>query len=83
MELKKYKPVKSTRKNKKYMILTDKGIVHFGDKNYQDFRQHGDKKRQEAYCSRAKAIKNNKGKLTYKDKNTANYWSYHYSWKCK
>ena len=55
--MEKYKPIKSTRKNKKYMILTDKGLIHFGDTRFQNFRQHGDKKRQEAYCKRAKAIR--------------------------
>ena len=30
--MEKYKPIKSTRKNKKYMVLTDSGIVHFGQK---------------------------------------------------
>ena len=30
------------------------------------------------------SITNKKGELTYKDKdNSANYWSYHYLWKCK
>ena len=83
MKLKKNKPVKSSRKDKKYMELTDNGIIHFGAKNMEDFRQHGDKKRQKSYCARAKGIRNGKGELTYKDKNTANYWSYHWSWKCE
>ncbi len=80
MEL--YKPEKSTRKNKKFMVKTKKGIIFFGDSRYEDFTQHKDKKRREAYCKRAKAIKNKKGELTYKDKDTANYWSYNYLWKC-
>ena len=41
---------------------------------------HGDKKRQASYLARAKGIKNKKGELTYKDKNTANYWSINYLW---
>lgn len=82
MEL--YKPVKSERKNKKFKVLTKTGIIHFGDSRYKDFTQHKDKKRQESYCKRAKGITNKKGELTYKDKdNSANYWSYHYLWKCK
>ena len=82
MEL--YKPVKSDRKNKKFKVLTKSGIIHFGDTRYEDFTQHKDKKRQENYCKRAKGIKNKKGELTYKDKdNSANYWSYHFLWKCK
>mgnify|MGYP003661673101 FL=1 len=81
MEL--YKPIKSNRKNKKFKVLTKKGVIHFGSSKYEDFRQHKDKKRQKNYCNRAKGIKNKKGKLTYKDKNTANYWSINYLWKCK
>ena len=48
--MEKFKPIKSTKKNKKYMVLTDKGIIHFGDTRFQDFRQHKDKVKQEAYC---------------------------------
>ena len=81
MEL--YKPIKSTRKNKKYMVLTKKGIIHFGSSKYEDFRQHKDKKRQESYCKRARGITNKKGEKTYKDKDTPNYWSFHFLWKCK
>ena len=40
------------------------------------------KKRQESYCKRAKGITNKKGEKTYKNKDTANYWSYHFLWKC-
>ena len=81
MEL--YKPIKSERKNKKFKVLTKSGVIHFGDSRYEDFTQHKDKKRQKNYCKRAKGIKNKKGELTYKDKdNSANYWSYHFLWKC-
>ena len=80
MEL--YKPIKSERKNKKFKVLTKSGIIHFGDKRYEDFRQHKDNKRRENYCKRAKGIKNKKGELTYKKKDSANYWSYNHLWKC-
>ena len=54
MEL--YKPVKSNRKNKKYMVLTKSGVIHFGDKRYEQFKDkigvykhldHNDPKRRE------------------------------------
>lgn len=70
-----HKPIKSTRKNKKYMVLTDKGIIHFGDSRYEQYRDklgvyshlnHLDKKRKENYYSRHGRSK---------DKNTAKYWS--------
>ncbi len=41
----------------------------------QDFSQHKDQKRRASYLARAKGIKNKKGELTYKDKNSKNYWA--------
>lgn len=78
---------KSTRKGKKYMVKTPSGrTIHFGADGMEQFKDttgvglyskydHGDKERQRRYLARAKGIKNKKGELTYKDKNTANYWS--------
>ena len=79
-----YKPFPSTRKNKKFSVYVmkdgKKRLIHFGDDRYQDFTQHKDEKRRKSYLNRAKGIKNKKGELTWKDKNTANYWSVHYRW---
>tara|TARA_R110000744_G_scaffold21242_1_gene55163 strand:+ start:9375 stop:9647 length:273 start_codon:yes stop_codon:yes gene_type:complete len=64
-------------------VKNDKGnpkLIHFGHSDYQDFTQHKDEKRRKNYLSRAKAIKNKEGKLTWKDKNSKNYWSVHYLW---
>ena len=55
-------------------------LIHFGDSRYQDFRQHKDEKRRTSYLKRAKGIKNKQGNLTWKDKNTKNYWSIRYLW---
>ena len=83
MEL--YKPFKSTAKDKKFSVYVmkegKKRLIHFGNSNYEDFRQHKDEKRRKSYLARAKGIKNKKGELTWKDKNTPNYWSVHYLWK--
>ena len=38
------------------------------------------KEQRKSYLARSKGIKNKKGELTWKDKNTANYWSIHYLW---
>ena len=56
-------------------------LIHFGHKDYKDFTQHKDETRRKSYLARAKGIKNKEGKLTWKDKNTKNYWSVHYLWK--
>jgi hypothetical protein len=83
---------KSTRKGKKYMVLTPKGKwIHFGASNMEQFKDstglglyshldHGDKERRKRYLSRAKGIKNKKGELTKNDKESANYYSIKYLW---
>lgn len=84
----------STSKYKKYMVKTPKGkIIHFGDKRYEHFKDttglgkysnlnHNDKKRRENYCKRAKGIKDGKGKSTYNNKESPNYYSMKYLWSC-
>ena len=83
MEL--YKPFKSNAKNKKFSVYVmkdgKKRLINFGDSRYQDFTQHKDEKRRASYLARAKGIKNKKGELTYKDKNTPNYWAVKFLWK--
>jgi len=75
-----YKPFVSKAKNKKYSVYV-KGangnpkLIHFGDSRYKVYYQHRDKARQKSYLARAKGIKDKEGELTWKDKNTANYWS--------
>ena len=79
-----YKPFKSKAKNKKFSVYVmkngKKALINFGDSRYEDFTQHKDKKRRESYLKRAKGIKDKAGNLTWKDKNTSNYWSVHYLW---
>jgi len=74
-----YKPFVSKAKNKKYSVYvkSDTGLklIHFGLKGSQVFYQHKDKQRQKSYLARAKGIKNKKGELTWKLKDTPNYWS--------
>jgi len=91
-----YKPWKNDTKSKnKYWVYVKadnkrgykkigfgfKGMGQFKDKggNYSSL-DHGDAERRKRYLARAKGIKNKKGELTWKDKNTANYWSIKYLW---
>jgi len=92
-----YKIEKSTSKNKKYSVYVKgkngkPKKIHFGQKGYQHFEDttplklykslnHYDVKRRESYLKRAKGIKNKEGKLTWKDKNSANYYAIKYLWK--
>jgi hypothetical protein len=83
---------KSTRKNKKYMVLSPKKKwIHFGDTRYQHFKDstglglysnldHGDRERQKNYLTRAKGIRDGDGKLTWKNPETANYYAVKYLW---
>tara|TARA_Y100001938_G_C7881815_1_gene325386 strand:- start:339 stop:581 length:243 start_codon:yes stop_codon:yes gene_type:complete len=80
MALQKYKPVKSTRKDKKYMILTDSGIVHFGQKGYSQFKDkiglysdldNNDPNRKRLYYARH-------GRKAKKD--SAKFFSHKYLW---
>jgi hypothetical protein len=69
---------KSTRKNKKFMILKPDGTnVHFGDTRYKDFTQHKDKERQENYLARTSEIKGD----WRKDKYSANNLSRSILWR--
>ena len=80
-----YKPFKSSKKGKKmsvYVLNKDgkKRLIHFGDSNMEDFRQHKDEKRRKSYLARSGGIRNKEGKLTKDDKNSANYWSRKILW---
>ena len=71
----------SNRRNKKYVVTLKNGKdIHFGDSRHEDFLQHQDWNRRLRYRKRASMIKNKDGKLTYKDPEYANYWSYHLLW---
>ena len=84
---------KSTRKGKKYMVRSPKGkLIHFGSSSMGQFRDstglglyshldHNDKERRKRYLARAKGIKDKNGNLTWKDKESANYYSIRYLWK--
>ena len=84
---------KSTRPGKKYMVFTERGArpIHFGDSSSQQYKDttglglythlnHNDEKRRASYLARAKGIKNKKGEPTWKDKNSANYFSVRWLW---
>jgi hypothetical protein len=87
---------KSTRKNKKYSVITPKGkTIHFGAivagkpmEQYKDSTglglyskyDHGNNQRRKSYILRAKGIKNKDDKLTWKNKESANYYSVKFLW---
>ena len=78
-----YKPFKYKGKGKFKMsvyVKNDKGgkkIIHFG---HSDYKHNYSVKARQAYLARAKGIRNKKNELTWKLKDTRNYWSTHYLW---
>jgi len=79
------KPVKSTAKGKKMMVLATKKIdneirvklIHFGSLGYgHNYSQ----KAKRSYLKRSAGIRNKKGKLTKDDPFSANYWARKILW---
>ena len=62
---------KSTRKNKKYMIVYKGKPIHFGQFGASDYTIHKDPKRKEAYINRHQKREN----WTKSGANTAGFWS--------
>lgn len=90
-----YKIFKSKSKNKKYSVYVmkdgKKTLINFGQLGFDQYRDttplklysdldHNDKERRKRYLQRAKGIKNKQGELTWKDRNSANYYAIKYLW---
>jgi len=88
----KYNYEKSTRKDKKLMVVVNNKLIHFGGdsrKGIEHFKDktgiwkeldHNDKKRRENYLKRSKGIKNKKGELTYLNPLSPNYHAVKILW---
>ena len=78
------KPYKSSKQGKKGMVYVKDGnnkkLIHFGDSNMKDFRQHKDPARRKNYLERSGGIRNKQGQLTKGLKTSANYWSRRVLW---
>jgi hypothetical protein len=50
----------SSRKDKRYVVITNKGNMshHFGSKAYDNYTDHGDDKRKKSYLARHKTREN-------------------------
>ncbi len=85
-----YKIEKSTRDNKKLMVVTPKGkLIHFGARSMQHYKDrtgiwakldHLDKERRDNYRTRAAGIRDKNNKLTYNNPESANFYSYWVLW---
>ena len=71
----------STRRNKKNVVTLKNGDqIHFGHPDYEDFMIHQDNNRRFRYRKRASKRRDKYVNLTYKDRNSLKYWSYHLLW---
>jgi hypothetical protein len=62
---------KSNRKDKKFMVIIEDKVIHFGGKGYSDYTIHKDKERKKRYIIRHKKNENwNKSGIK-----TAGFWS--------
>ena len=81
-----YKPFPSKAKGKKYSVYVKsssggKKLIHFGAKGMDDWKSgKATKEQRKSYLARAKGIRDKNGNLTWKDKNSPNYWSIRYLW---
>ncbi len=81
-----YKPFPSKLAGKKYSVYVKsasggKRLIHFGQKGAQDWRSGtASAEKRKSYRARASKIKKKDGSLAVKDKNSPNYWAYHYLW---
>ncbi len=64
--------LRSTRKDKKYMIEDDKGkLIHFGQMGYEDYTKHKNEIRRQNYLKRATKIKGDWKENKYSPNNLA------------
>lgn len=81
-----YKPFPSKAKGKKYSVYVKgkdgkRKLIHFGAKGMDDWRSgKATKEQRKSYLARAKGIRDKNGNLTWKDKNSSNYWAIRYLW---
>ena len=63
--------LKSSKKDKKFMVILDGKTVHFGAQGYEDFTMHKNEIRKNNYISRHKTREN----WTKSGIKTAGFWS--------
>ena len=80
---------KSTRPDKKLMVVVDGKTLHFGSRKMQQFKDktgiwkskdHGDAERRKSFLARAKGIKKKDGSLAWKDPSSPNYHAVRVLW---
>lgn len=62
---------RSTKPDKKYMVIVDGKTIHFGANGMSDYTKHKDPERKQRYCDRHKRREN----WTASGIQTAGFWS--------
>ena len=71
---------KSTRKDKKFMIVMGQNMVHhFGQAGYDDYTTHNDQKRKDSYISRMSVNQD----WSKEGIHSAGFWAKHILWNKK
>lgn len=80
---------KSTRPDKKLMVVVDGKTIHFGARSMEHFRDksgiwssknHGDPERRKSFLARSKGIKKKDGSLAWKDPKSPAYHAVRVLW---
>ena len=65
----------SDRKDKRFYVVYDNKIIHFGLKHGHTFIDHHDKIKRDNWRKRHSKIKNKKGEYVYLLKSSPSFWS--------
>ena len=79
-----YKPFASKKKGKKGSVYVMKNgkktLIHFGDSSMGDFSLGASQARRKSYLARSAKIRDGQGNLTYRNRDSANFWSRKVNW---
>jgi len=70
----------SSRANKKYYVVYNNKIIHFGSPTGSTFLDHDDDLKRRAFRARHRVITNKNGQQVYKVKSSPAFWSWHLLW---
>ena len=70
----------STRKNKRFYVVYDDHIIHFGSKTGSTYIDHHNEITRKSWIARHSKIKNKAGQYVYKLKTSPSYWGYKILW---
>ena len=70
----------SDRKNKKFYVVYDNKIIHFGSPTAKTFLEHKDEKKRDAWYARHSKILNKDGQAVINLKSSASFWSARILW---